>query len=79
MAHPIASQGATALQEVMYTPRQIAEMMQVSLDTVNRKLQGFPGVLDWGSGETFSKRKYSILRIPQSVLDKFLKSIAAGK
>lgn len=64
---------------MLYTPRQVAEILQVSVDTVNRKFQNMDGVLNMGSGETFSKRRYSQLRIPRAVLDKFLNSCKVGR
>jgi DNA-binding transcriptional regulator YhcF (GntR family) len=60
--------------EQLLTPRQVAEILQVSVDTVNRKFQNIDGVLNMGSGETFSKRRYTQLRIPRAVLNRFLES-----
>ena len=51
--------------ERLYPTKQLAEMLQLSPDTVRREFQRRPGVLRIGSG----RRK--LLRIPQSVLDQW--------
>ena len=55
-----------------YTPREVAEILKVSTDTVLRKFTTMPGVIDLGSPEDRSKRQYRTLRIPREVLERFI-------
>jgi len=55
-----------------YTPREVAEILKVSTDTVLRKFSTVPGVIDLGSPENKSKRQYRTLRIPREVLERFI-------
>jgi transcriptional regulator GlxA family with amidase domain len=55
-----------------YTPREVAEILKVSTDTVLRKFSTVPGVIDLGSPENNRKRQYRTLRIPYEVLERFI-------
>jgi hypothetical protein len=59
------------------TVDEIASMLRVSTDTVIRTFAGRPGVLELGRPETMHKRRYRVLRIPRSVLDKYLRDAGA--
>jgi hypothetical protein len=63
---------ASTTPPTFYTVREIAKILKVSPDTAARKFRDFPGVIDIGEPETFSKRAYKVLRIPEQVLNKFL-------
>lgn len=52
--------------------REVAAILKVSPDSVTRKFQTLPGVIDLGSPESRFKRSYKVLRIPRPVLEKFL-------
>ncbi len=51
------------------TSGQVAEMLQVSTDTVYRLFEGKPGVLDFGFPERCNKRIRRMLRIPPSAVE----------
>lgn len=51
---------------------QVAEVLGVSEDTVTRRFARLPGVLDLGSAETKTRRRYRVLRIPRAVVEKYL-------
>jgi hypothetical protein len=52
-----------------YSPEEIAKLWSVHATTVKRKFEDRPGVLKLGRANTSgSKRRYTILRIPESVL-----------
>ena len=50
------------------TSEQVAQILQVSTDTVYRLFEGKAGVLDFGFPERRSKRIRRVLRIPPSAL-----------
>jgi hypothetical protein len=56
----------------LLTVRQAAEILKLSTDSVSRKFADLPGVINLGSEESFSKRRYNVLRIPRSVLERFI-------
>lgn len=55
-----------------YTPAEAAELLKVSVDTVIRKFERFPGVIDLGSPEARTKRRRRVLRIPREAMDRFI-------
>jgi len=55
-----------------FTPREVAEILKVSTDTVLRKFSTVPGVIDLGNAESRKKRQYRTLRIPREVLERFI-------
>jgi hypothetical protein len=55
-----------------YTPREVAEILKVSTDTVLRKFSTVPGVIDLGSPENMKKRQYRTLRISHEALERFI-------
>lgn len=62
-----------------YTPQEIAETWQVSVNTIRRMFRGEPGVLEFGSDETRWSRKRKTLRIPASVLMRVHQQFHRGK
>jgi len=59
------------MNEEFRTVAQVAEMLGVSKDTVRRLFADEPGIIDLGRRETTRhKRRYRVLRIPASVLDR---------
>jgi hypothetical protein len=56
----------------LLTVREVAKLLKISPDSVTRRFQALPGVIDLGSKETRFRRAYKVLRIPRPVLEKFL-------
>jgi hypothetical protein len=50
----------------------MAEILGVDEDTVTRRFAKLKGVIDLGSPETPRRRRYRVLRIPKSVVEKYL-------
>jgi hypothetical protein len=63
---------AGSVSSAFYTPREVAEILKVSTDTVMRKFSTVPGVIDLGTPESRRKRQYRTLRIPHEVLERFI-------
>jgi hypothetical protein len=59
------------------TSGEVAAILKVSPDTIIRRFENLPGVLDLGSGEGRFKRRYRVLRIPRETLEKFIVEVAA--
>lgn len=53
-----------------HTVKAVAAMWQISPDSVRRLFQDEPGVLGIGHDDSPTARRYKILRIPQSVLER---------
>jgi hypothetical protein len=47
-------------------------LLKVSPDTVSRRFDKEPGVIDLGAPERLHKRRYRVLRIPGAALNRFL-------
>ncbi len=58
----------------LLTVREVAAILKLSTDSVSRRFASVPGVIDLGSEESFSKRKYAVLRIPKPVLERYINS-----
>ncbi|MFZ0806646.1 MAG: helix-turn-helix domain-containing protein [Candidatus Sulfotelmatobacter sp.] len=56
----------------LLTVSEVAEILGVGYDTVVRRFSKVKGVIDLGSPETPKRRRYRVLRIPKSVIEKFL-------
>ena len=56
----------------LLTVRDVAAIMKCSEDAVVRRFAKLPGVIDLGRAETRNKRRYRVLRIPKTVLEKYL-------
>lgn len=55
----------------LLTVAQVAALLQVSTDTVMRRFSGVKGVIDIGSKETPKRRRYRVLRIPRTIVEKW--------
>ena len=53
-----------------YTAKEVAELWQLSEDTVRKLFRGTPGVLKISQPARRFKRAYVSIRIPESVLQK---------
>ncbi|HEX3321945.1 MAG TPA: hypothetical protein VHR84_14650 [Terriglobales bacterium] len=58
----------------LLTPAEVAALLKVSTDAVIRRFSTVAGVIDLGTEEDTRRRKrrYRILRIPRTVLERFL-------
>jgi hypothetical protein len=63
-----ASPTAAPFTERHYSVSEVATMWNLSPDAVRKIFQGEPGVLVLGGSELTRKRRYTTLRIPESVL-----------
>ena len=59
----------------LLTVRDVATVLKCGEDAVVRRFAKIPGVIDLGKPETRSRRRYRVLRIPKTVVEKYL----AGK
>lgn len=66
--------------EPLLTAKQAADLLQVSTATIARRFAGYPGTIDLSSPGPRGKckRKYSVLRIPLPVLQRFLAERSGG-
>ena len=55
------------------TIAEVTQILGISPDSVMRKFAKVKGVVDIGSPETPKKRRYRVLRIPLSVVEKYLR------
>jgi hypothetical protein len=60
------------VEEEIYSVAEIAKTLKVSKDKVTHMFEDEPGVIDLGASEKIHKRRYRILRIPASVLNRVL-------
>jgi len=60
--------------DCLLTVKEVANILRVSDDTVVRLFARVEGVIDLGSPETRRKRRYRVLRIPKTVVERFLVS-----
>jgi hypothetical protein len=54
------------------TSSEAAKILRISVDSVVRKFQHYPGVINLGTEERRFKRRYRVLRIPMASLQKFI-------
>jgi hypothetical protein len=54
------------------TVREVAAILKLSPESVTRRFESYPGVINLGKPETRFKRAYQVLRIPRPVLQRFL-------
>jgi hypothetical protein len=60
----------------LLTVKDVAVVMKIGEDAVTRIFAKLPGVIDLGRAETRYKRQYRVLRIPKTVLEKYLSTKA---
>lgn len=56
----------------LLTIEEVATILNVSPDTATRRFAKVKGVIDLGSPETPRRRRYRVLRVPKSVVEKYL-------
>jgi hypothetical protein len=56
----------------LLTIEEVATILNVSPDTATRRFAKVKGVIDIGSPETPKRRRYRVLRVPKSVVEKYL-------
>jgi hypothetical protein len=61
---------SSATLERHFSVSEISEIWNLSKDTVRRMFQNEPGVLVLRGHPSGRKRRYAVLRIPQSVLER---------
>jgi hypothetical protein len=66
------------ISEPYYTVNEVARAIRRSRDTVTRRFGNIPGVIDDGWPERRHKRRYRGLRIPRSVLLRYLDERKVG-
>jgi len=71
-----ASPTVATFAERHYSVPEVAAMWNLSPDAIRRIFQGEPGVLVLGGSESTRKRRYTTLRIPESVLMRVHRRIA---
>ena len=74
---PELSLSAEFSEEKYYTPQQLAEMWEVSVQTVRDMFKNEAGVLKIGSNGTRTRRAYKTLRIPESVVERVHNKLSA--
>lgn len=60
------------MEDELFSVAEVAARLKISVDTVTRLFENEPGVIDLGAPEARHKRRYRILRIPSSVLNRML-------
>jgi hypothetical protein len=60
------------MPDELFTVAEVAAFLRVSDDTVIRRFGKVKGVIDLGSPETLRKRRYRVLRIPRTVVEKYV-------
>ena len=67
MGHALNTPRETPIEK-HYTVLELAELWNLSENTIRRIFENEPGVLRWGSREGRFKRRYTTLRIPETVV-----------
>jgi hypothetical protein len=62
------------ISETYFSVAQVAERLGLSRNTITRRFENYPGVIDHGQSEQLHKRRYRELRIPQSAIHCYLQS-----
>jgi len=62
----------------LLTVSEVAEILGVGEDTVTRRFSKVQGVIDLGSPENPKRRRYRVLRIPKTVVEKYLRTRSGG-
>ncbi len=58
----------------LLTVKDVASVLKCGEDAVVRRFAKMPGVIDLGKSETRSRRRYRVLRIPKTVVERYLTS-----
>jgi hypothetical protein len=65
-----ASAAPARFEERHFSPAQIGEMWGLSADVIRKLFEDEPGVLVIGEDAPRGKRRYTTLRVPQSVVER---------
>lgn len=68
----------TEAAERHYTPKEVANLWSVHVQTIHRAFRDVPGVLHLGLPSVTGRRKKETLRIPASVLQRFHEQRSTG-
>lgn len=60
------------MEDELFSVAELAERYKISTDKITRIFEDEPGVIDFGAPETMQQRRYRILRIPASVVNRVL-------
>ena len=60
------------MEDELYSVADVAARLKISTDKVTRMFEEESGVIDLGAPELMHKRRYRLLRIPGSVLNRVL-------
>lgn len=60
------------MEEEVFSVAELATRYKISADKVTRMFEDEPGVIDLGAPEMMHKRRYRILRIPASVVNRVM-------
>lgn len=65
--------------EKLYTVQEVAQILNVSVKTVRRTFYDMPGVIQLNGGRrSRATRTHLFLRIPKSILDRYLRGLTVG-
>jgi excisionase family DNA binding protein len=67
------------MSEQLLTVAEVAEMLDVSKDTVRRMFAAEVGVINLRRKQDHGDRRYRILRIPRKVLDRVISERSVGR
>lgn len=65
--HVAENSGKTSVLEPCFSPEQLAELWNLSLDSIRRMFEHEAGVLVIERPRVYGKRRYRTMRIPESV------------
>jgi hypothetical protein len=65
--NPLAAEAKEICAQKHYSVSDLALMWNLSENTIRRMFANEPGVLKWGTTEGRFKRRYTTLRIPETV------------
>jgi hypothetical protein len=71
-----SQQVAGVLSTRYYSVKEIADLLNLSQDSVRKLFQNEPGVVVLGDQRSKYKRRYTTLRIPESVLGRLLRRMS---
>lgn len=78
LSHGNAEPNENAPTERHWSVEEVAALWGISKDTVRRLFSREPGVLALGRRLASGKRRYTTLRIPQSVLERIHRRLSCG-
>ena len=65
--------------EKYYTPQQLAKALPMTPQTIARQFRARPGVIEYGSDETLTKRKRKFLLISESARQRWIEEHPTDK